>query len=1628
MQRIFMLNINISFKDEVGVTATLSRLSREERSIVQHLWLQGSKLRQIPEVVFTLINLKTLDLGDNLIDNVPDKISLLQQLTLLDLSCNSLSRLPREIAKLTRLDTLYLSGNIMHPDLCLNFYKDRAGVQQLLRFFASNPIVPRAKLISKRSCEDMSDSNLAIDACHGPLQSRKQLVKLTLHHQDDDDSLINAVRQGSVPLCLQILERSSHLVKSKCQKSGLYPLHIAVMKDKPKILNALVQCNLAEVNALSAHQDTALHLAAMHNRLTCLEILLRHNADIEALDMYGNTPLLVAASRGHLKICDALIAAGANTGIINQCGMNVESILHESVGQDAAQKCLNRWREISQQRVIDQCCADILLQQFGVKELVFQSGELDFNHNISGLVNSVRQAWLSEQQSSEIFQICQHLGRKQAGALEILLNALAIGSLVRYKLTTSDEMRAELYKYFERGQTSGSLNPLCLIATARLLYLERGDAIRVEYFTLVCKFKTMVNDQLCQCWLTSYESELLKETFESMRHSVVLEQISNFKEDDQQKQNLTVDQQLLEEWTAIAEELNLTDVQRKPMNELMDLVGLLEVKRLAMNLYKDCIQNARLLEQGYSEAVFPMSLNFMFVGNPGTGKTVVAQVFAQILHQSGVRRNDKFVKMTAGEALRKGVKAFAAILASLTGGSLASPPCNLNDVYRKNLQVEVLSNVDGLWYAGNILNADANSKLYSVKYTDDTVEDNILHQRIRPLSQKAHLGGVLFIDEAYDLNPSSDTVGRVILSEIMSAAEEHYNKLTIILAGYKDDIEQNLCDFNIGMFSRFQWVSFNDFTEPQLGQIWSGMVDKAGIGIEGSKDQFTAVVQRRLGRGIGCKGFSNARSVRQLFHRAVMSAKSKYRDGRLTMCIEDVIGARPLPENIPELASALNRLDFLIGIEDVKQQIRSILKTAQENYDRELRLEPTDSICLNRIFWGPPGTGKTTVAEIYGQVLASLNLLSKGDVVKKTASDFIGQYIGQTQTKTNSIIKLAQGRVLLIDEAYALLGSSANEKSFGQDCINTLVEKVQGYPGEDIAVVLMGYKSEMQQMLRNSNSGLGRRFNKQMAFEFKDFTNEQLFRIFTNVCTQRQLSASVSVRVHAVQILEKMKLLTNFGNAGSVNSLISEAVQRMIARGESSRKLIETDLKNEEVATLADGLQSISSYPELYGEMMNLQKIISRRKQEGRNLQDLVGHFVFTGSPGTGKTTVARQLSVILHSFGLIASPKLVETSAYDLVAKYVGHTSANVTEKLKEAKGGLLFIDEAYDLGQSQFGKDAVATLISSLTKPEYMNGKTAVVLAGYTKQMHQMFELNPGLKGRFNKFIQFSDWNAERCVEFVKDQLAQLKPAGLCLEPSAQTLLFEGFAALQNRPGWCNGRDAVEVVRKMLFYRDLRLSDAVDDSMSSIVNVDIKLAFDEMLMGRPMVGATVEVADDRLQFGEAAVQIRADVRQSAAPGLNSRPWNQDLDSITKNCAAVARQLGLDECNSMSPAIDQSQLIDPPEQSEWECNTDRAAAQKDKDDLESCRFTVENAQKLVADAVQQNMSTEELSRLKRELQIAEKVLSELEEKLLKEQKLRKALRRIGKCEMGYEWRREGSGYRCAGGSHYVHDNQLNEI
>jgi hypothetical protein len=165
---------------------------------------------------------------------------------------------------------------------------------------------------------------------------------------------------------------------------------------------------------------------------------------------------------------------------------------------------------------------------------------------------------------------------------------------------------------------------------------------------------------------------------------------------------------------------------------------------------------------------------------------------------------------------------------------------------------------------------------------------------------------------------------------------------------------------------------------------------------------------------------------------------------------------------------------------------------------------------------GNPGTGKTTVAGHYGKLLKALRLLTKGDVIAKTASDFVGSAVGESQKKTQAILALAEGCVLLIDEAYVL-----DDQLYGKQVLDTLVEKVLGTPGEDIAVMLIGYEKQMSKMLRDQNAGLSHRFDLTYALRFVDYTDDELLQIFSKVCRAENVKASGDVKCAAVKQLAR---------------------------------------------------------------------------------------------------------------------------------------------------------------------------------------------------------------------------------------------------------------------------------------------------------------------------------------------------------------------------------------------------------------------------------------------------------------------------------------------------------------------------
>ena len=152
-------------------------------------------------------------------------------------------------------------------------------------------------------------------------------------------------------------------------------------------------------------------------------------------------------------------------------------------------------------------------------------------------------------------------------------------------------------------------------------------------------------------------------------------------------------------------------------------------------------------------------------------------------------------------------------------------------------------------------------------------------------------------------------------------------------------------------------------------------------------------------------------------------------------------------------------------------------------------------------------------------------------------------------------------------------------------------------------------------------------------------------------------------------------------------------------------------------------------------------KMAKEREAQGLETASVSYHFVFTGNPGTGKTTVARILAKIFRALGVLEKGQLVETDRSGLVAEYVGQTAVKTNRKIDEAIGGILFIDEAYALAGDAYGKEAVATLLKRM---EDSRDSLVVIVAGYSKEMKDFMETNSGLESRFNRRIDFPDYNA--------------------------------------------------------------------------------------------------------------------------------------------------------------------------------------------------------------------------------------------------------------------------------------------
>ena len=276
------------------------------------------------------------------------------------------------------------------------------------------------------------------------------------------------------------------------------------------------------------------------------------------------------------------------------------------------------------------------------------------------------------------------------------------------------------------------------------------------------------------------------------------------------------------------------------------------------------------------------------------------------------------------------------------------------------------------------------------------------------------------------------------------------------------------------------------------------------------------------------------------------------------------------------------------------------------------------------------------------------------------------------------------------------------------------------------------------------------------------------------------------------------------------------------AKSEEPEKPKEPEKSGMEELNELIGLKTVKHDVE---EMISLAKVRKMREEKGMKTAPVSLHLVFSGNPGTGKTTVARILAKLYKEIGILSEGQLVETDRSGLVAGYVGQTAIKTQKKIEEAMGGVLFIDEAYTLNQEgeNYGQEAIDTLLKAM---EDHRDEFIVIVAGYTQLMRDFIESNPGLKSRFNKYLDFPDYSVEELQQIFD---LQCKKYQYTLDEEADKAVKEEIVKLEASKGenFANAREVRNLFEKIITNQAVRVSaieDVDEETLRTITMEDLK------------------------------------------------------------------------------------------------------------------------------------------------------------------------------------------------------------
>jgi len=764
-----------------------------------------------------------------------------------------------------------------------------------------------------------------------------------------------------------------------------------------------------------------------------------------------------------------------------------------------------------------------------------------------------------------------------------------------------------------------------------------------------------------------------------------------------------------------------------------------------------------------------LSVNTIIIGETGTGKTALAEVIRDYFHQYKIIPKPKLTMVDAVDYQR------------------------FVEKWDENVQNA----------KGGILFFDNVQKLLPDRYSN----------QVNPLDK-------LFVEmDKWDEDPIVIMAGLPKgLDDFLTAnpAAQNRFKYTFRLPtpGY-----QELCDIcKMELRTKYGLTAFSPEADNKLLRFFQYQVKikddtfgYAHVAIKTAEDIFTSFISRGSG--------------------AVMVEE------------RDITGYVPEERSLEQILSDLDRY---IGMDEVKKAVKEIAFTVHNNIQRAQRgLGEQEKVGIHIVLTGNPGTGKTTIARKLGEILESIGYLDSGHVVEVDRSKMVSPYQGETPKVVDRLCDKAMGGILFVDEAYTLapLSSGGEKDQQGTQALEQLMKRMEDDRGKFV-VIAAGYRQEMENLFR-INPGVRSRFSYFLNID--DYNPDQLFQIMMVFAKEKKYQFTPEAQDLTQKMITELynSRDKDFANGRTMRQLFdkicakqAERLQNVDITTLSNEQLMMIDVKDipynaPQAVDYKECLSKLNGMVGLAGvkkEISNLAAFLNLQIRRGETNTFQGKHYVFTGNPGTGKTTVARIMADVFRTLGILSRGQLIEADRSKLVAGFAGQTAIKTNQLIDSAMGGVLFIDEAYTLksnDQDSFGAEAIDTLLKRL---EDDRGKFICIVAGYTDNMHDFIDANPGLKSRFTQTIHFDDYTPDELTQIF---LNLAKGKNFTVDEETKGTIHRQFEQLYLRrdKNFGNAREARRIFDQTVEKQSQRLvtmmgtPDFKEEDMYRITSADLEV-----------------------------------------------------------------------------------------------------------------------------------------------------------------------------------------------------------